>query len=331
MSLNSRPSAANSSLPSVGTSTEKSPRPSVRAASSRRLIWDCSERAAVSAKASAQIRKASRMSTTRSVFSEAASLVSSSVARSRTVSGVASKPGVRKPLHDVVLAVEVDVAVERQVADAGRLHGAGEEVVALAQEHLRGPCRRRRSGRTRRPSWSTAPSGPGGCAGRRPRACARAPRPRRRRPRASAGPGRRAGSGPPPCGRPAPAAGARPTPRSPLRSAAARPRSSWIVIARRLGLRPRLAVDRLRALHRLLEPRVRAPVLRVAHDQDRHGRHGEHGQDHQEDEEQGQAIAEAHVHPRGSLFACPSGRARLHSVGRRGHDLSCIGTTYAGL
>ena len=68
MSLNSLPSAANSSLPSAGTATEKSPRPSRWAATSRRWTSACSVRETVSAKATASARKPS---STPSTISEA--------------------------------------------------------------------------------------------------------------------------------------------------------------------------------------------------------------------------------------------------------------------
>ena len=97
MSLNSRPSSANSSWPSVGTATEKSPLPSLRAASSRRLICAWSERAAVRAKASAQIRKANRTSTITTVLSGTASALASAGASRRTVTGASPNPGVRNP------------------------------------------------------------------------------------------------------------------------------------------------------------------------------------------------------------------------------------------
>ena len=55
--LNSLPSAANSSLPSAGTVTEKSPRPSRCAATSRRWISDCRRRETATAKTKASTRK----------------------------------------------------------------------------------------------------------------------------------------------------------------------------------------------------------------------------------------------------------------------------------
>jgi hypothetical protein len=96
--LNSVPSAANSSLPSVGTSTLKSPFPSARAAVRRRSIWDWSERAAVSAKASAQIRNASRISAMPRLFSEIAFSASDSGISTRALSALPSKPLVVNPL-----------------------------------------------------------------------------------------------------------------------------------------------------------------------------------------------------------------------------------------
>ena len=71
--LNSSPSWANSSWPSVGIATEKSPAPTCLAAATSCAVWRPSERAAVSAKASAEARKASRMRKIPSVLSDTAS------------------------------------------------------------------------------------------------------------------------------------------------------------------------------------------------------------------------------------------------------------------
>ena len=60
MALNSWPSWANSSFPSVGTGFEKSPDPSRRAAERNRPTWLCREREAASAKASATRMKPAR-------------------------------------------------------------------------------------------------------------------------------------------------------------------------------------------------------------------------------------------------------------------------------
>ena len=66
ISLNCMPSAANSSLPSVGTSTPKSPCAICRAALSSRWICDCRERDTVIANANAAISAATRIASTSS-------------------------------------------------------------------------------------------------------------------------------------------------------------------------------------------------------------------------------------------------------------------------
>ena len=97
--LNSCPSWANSSLPSVGTWTEKSPAPICFAASTSWAVWRPSERAAVSAKASAHTRNATRMRKIPSVLSETESCSSLSAARTWTRSGLSvSKSSVWKPV-----------------------------------------------------------------------------------------------------------------------------------------------------------------------------------------------------------------------------------------
>src|SRR5829696_3333691 len=53
------------------------------------------------------------------------------------------------------------------------------------------------------------------------------------------------------------------------------------------------------------EPGVGLLLLRVAHDQDADERDRKHREDHQQDEEEGEAIAEAHVRPfTGPAYAC---------------------------
>ena len=90
------PSAANSSLPSVGTAIRKSPAAIRRAASSRRWIWACSERETVSANAKAAISAAARIAMTSSAESLRPS--SSRSASSRTCTRPAAKPGPSKPV-----------------------------------------------------------------------------------------------------------------------------------------------------------------------------------------------------------------------------------------
>jgi hypothetical protein len=58
MLLNSSPSAANSSRPSVGTGEEKSPPANRRAACRNRLSWPCSAREASTENENARRRKA---------------------------------------------------------------------------------------------------------------------------------------------------------------------------------------------------------------------------------------------------------------------------------
>ena len=94
--LNSVPSAANSSLPSVGTSTAKSPPAMRRAASSRRWICACSERETVIANAKAAISAAARIAMTSS--EEALRPPFSRSASRRTLTRPPSKPGPSKPV-----------------------------------------------------------------------------------------------------------------------------------------------------------------------------------------------------------------------------------------
>ena len=100
ISLNWMPSPANSSLPSVGTSTPKSPWAICRAAVSSRWICDCSERETVIANANAAISAAIRIAST----SSAAPLSPPSwpCASSRTETRPPSKAGPSKPVRRMV-------------------------------------------------------------------------------------------------------------------------------------------------------------------------------------------------------------------------------------
>ena len=123
------PSAANSSLPSVGTSTPKSPWAICFAAFSSRWICDCSERETVSAKAKAAISAAIRIART----SSAAPLrpPSSPWASSRTVTRPPSKAGPSKPVRR---SVRPPISTSPRAGSfSAPASGSVDEIIPLAE------------------------------------------------------------------------------------------------------------------------------------------------------------------------------------------------------
>ena len=108
--LNSLPRAANSSLPSAGTVTEKSPLPSRCAATSRRWISDCRRRETATAKTNASARKPKKAAAANSEAGPSGSAVSRSGSQQADLDLAADR---RRPerVDPVVGPLDVDAAL----------------------------------------------------------------------------------------------------------------------------------------------------------------------------------------------------------------------------
>ena len=129
------PSAANSSLPSVGTAIRKSPPASRRAASSRRWIWACSERETVSANANAAISAAARIAMTSSAESLRPVVVALGEQAHLHAAGVEAgsvEAGDAQPA-----AADLDLAALGQALGAGVGERRDDQVVAGADDDVR--------------------------------------------------------------------------------------------------------------------------------------------------------------------------------------------------
>ena len=290
--LNSLPSAANSSLPSVGTRLEKSPRPIARAAASRLWTSAWRVRETVIANAIASSRKPASAPTTTHDVLEPVARGLRHASRASTARGRRSRP---------------------RSACSTRISSP-----ASSTSPLSGSSARASSGRdapsTSSPCLTTTPTSAMSSSSRRERArgvdgghdpperlrrpgrrsrCARARRPARRRTRTA--PARRAASST----RRAPALRAASSRRASIRSGfpsaiASRSASSVLTISRPAALaRPAdSAVEVRRDPLRLGQLRVGLALLRARDDLEQHRRHGDH-RDHDDDhEEQPQPIAE---------------------------------------
>ena len=137
--LNSAPSSANSSLPTVGTLVSNSPPPSRRAASRNDATCDCSERETASAKAKASRKNPSRTPPTISRLS----VTSPSVSASSRSSVTSQQPVAEVAPLDRRAAVLVCRRSSPSRCPAGSVHasrrpgsGAGQRAAAAAHDDV---------------------------------------------------------------------------------------------------------------------------------------------------------------------------------------------------
>ena len=132
--LNSMPSAANSSLPSVGTAIRKSPAAIRRAASSRRWIWACSERETVRANAKAAISAAARIAMTSSA--ESLRPPSSRCGEQAHLHAAGGEAGTVEAGDAQRAAADLDLAALGQALGAGVGERRDDQVVAGADDDV---------------------------------------------------------------------------------------------------------------------------------------------------------------------------------------------------
>ena len=130
--LNSSPSAANSSLPTVGTLVAKSPPPRRRAASRNAATWACSERDTATPKRMASRKKPRRIPATsqRAVAHRAAG--GRGVAQQADLKEPAAEVGLAERGDAVVPAAELDGPAGRNRDAPVERHGAGQHEAAAA-------------------------------------------------------------------------------------------------------------------------------------------------------------------------------------------------------